>query len=179
MRLNYILDARKKMVRLAAFTLAVLMVVSVGCGQSAKQLPRDAKSLSFTVTDLNDQPVDMRQFLGKVVIVDFWDTWCGPCRREIPHFVDLYAQYKPQGLEIVGVAFARQGKAAVKQFTSDFKINYTSALVSDEAVRLFGAPSGIPTTYIIDQNGNVVEKVIGYRDKSYFEQRIKSLLKIS
>lgn len=167
--------------RAAVLILALLIAVSVGCGQGAKtkQFSGDAKKLSFTVTDLNGQPVDMRQFFGKVVIVDFWDTWCGPCQREIPHFVELYSQYKGKGLEIVGVAFARQGKAAVKQFTNDFKINYTSALISEEAIRLFGSPSGIPTTYIIDQTGNVVEKVVGYREKAFFEQKIKSLLKIS
>jgi thiol-disulfide isomerase/thioredoxin len=181
MRLHPIHRGSEKMIRVTGLILALLTTVSVGCGKTAKirQVPSDAKKLNFTVTDLNDRPVDMRQFFGKVVIVDFWDTWCGPCRMEIPHFVELYAQYQPKGLEIVGVAFARQGKGAVKQFTSDFKINYTSALVSEEAIRLFGSPSGIPTTYIIDQNGNVVEKVVGYRDKSFFEQRIRSLLKIS
>jgi thiol-disulfide isomerase/thioredoxin len=181
MQLFHILGRKRKMARAATLILTLLMAVSVSCGRSAKsrQVPSDAKKLSFTVTDLNDQPVDMRQFFGKVVIIDFWDTWCGPCRREIPHFVELYSQYKGKGLEVVGVALARQGKAAVKQFSTEFKINYTSALVSEEAIRLFGSPSGIPTTYIIDQNGEVVEKIVGYRDKAYFEQKIKSLLKIS
>lgn len=181
MRHYNIFGKGKKMTRIAALMLAVLMVASVGCGQNnkAKKIPADAKNLNFTVSDINDRSIDMRQHYGKVVIIDFWDTWCGPCRKEIPHFVELYSQYKGKGLEIVGVAFARQGKDAVKQFTGDFKINYTSALFNEEAQRIFGSPSGIPTTYIIDQNGEIVEKVVGYRDKAFFEQKIKSLLKIS
>lgn len=180
MRHYHIFGKGRKMTRIAALMLAVLMVASVGCGKNSKsKVPQDAKNLNFTMTDVNDRPVDMRQHLGKVVIIDFWDTWCGPCRKEIPHFVELYSQYKGKGLEIVGVAFARQGKDAVKQFGSDFKINYTSALFNEEAQRIFGSPSGIPTTFIIDQNGNIVEKAVGYRDKSFFETKIKSLLKIS
>lgn len=180
MRLQLTAGNGNKMTRIFAIAIALLMVVSVGCGQGGKaKATQDAKNLNFTVMDIDDKPVDMRQFLGKVVIIDFWDTWCGPCRKGIPHFVELYSQYKGKGLEIVGVAFARQGKPAVKQFTSEFKINYTSALVSEEAIKIFGSPSGIPTAFIIDQNGNIVEKVVGYRDKAFFEQKIKSLLKLS
>lgn len=181
MRHYHISGKGKKMTRIAALMLAVLMIASIGCGENSKskKLPQDAKSLNFSMTDIHDRTIDMRQFYGKVVIIDFWDTWCGPCRKEIPHFVELYSQYKGKGLEIVGVAFARQGKDAVKQFTNDYKINYTSALFNKEAQRIFGSPSGIPTTFIIDQNGNIVEKAVGYRDKVFFEQKIKSLLKLS
>jgi thiol-disulfide isomerase/thioredoxin len=168
--------------KIAALSLVILLTVSVGCWSSCASkppVPKDAKMLNFTVSDINDKPVDMRQHLGKVVIVDFWDTWCGPCRMEIPHFVELYSQYRGKGLEIVGVAFARQGKDAVKKFTADMGINYTSTLFNAETEKLFGAPSAIPTTYIIDQNGNVVDKLIGYKDKAFFEQKIKTLLKLS
>ncbi len=135
--------------------------------------------LNFALMDINDRPVDMRKHLGKVVIVDFWDTWCGPCRKEIPHFVELYSQYQGKGLEIVGVAFGRQGKDAVRKFGDDMGINYTSTLFNEEAQKIFGAPNSIPTTFIIDQNGEIVEKVVGYRDKAFFEGKIKSLLKLS
>jgi thiol-disulfide isomerase/thioredoxin len=166
--------------RLAALLAAALVLVSLGCGQKGKSatVNRDAKMLSFTLTDVQGRTIDMRQHLGKVVIIDFWDTWCGPCRREIPHFVELYSQYKGKGLEVVGVAFARQGPEAVRKFGDEFKINYTSTLFNDQAQKLYGSPSGIPTTYIIDRNGAVAERVIGYRDKAFFEQRIKALLKV-
>jgi len=163
-------------VKIATVLLALALTISLGCS-SAPKTPKNANMLNFSVSDINDRPIDMRNYLGKVVIVDIWDTWCGPCRMEIPHFVDLYSRYKGKGLEIVGLALARQGKDAVKQFTTQNGMNYTSAIYNDEAQKLFEPPAGIPTTYIIDQNGNVVEKIVGARDKEYFEQ--KTLLKIS
>ena len=166
------------MKRIAMVSLAILMVLAAGCASKPKT-PKNANSLNFAVMDVNDKPIDMRQHLGKVVIVDFWDTWCPPCRQEIPHFIELYSQYRGKGLEVVGVAFGRNGKEAVRQFTQDNGMNYTSTLFNEEAQKIFGAPQSIPTTYIIDQQGNVVEKVVGYRDKSYFEAKIKSLLKLS
>jgi len=169
----------RQMRRLAAVSLALVILFSVGCRKTSAPVSRDAKMLNFSLMDVNDRSIDMRENLGKVVILDFWDTWCGPCRREIPHFVELYDEYRGQGLEIVGVAFGRNGKDAVKKFTSDMGMNYTSALMNKEAVKLFGSPNSIPTTFIINQNGEIVEKVIGYRDKSYFENKIKSLLKLS
>lgn len=163
---------------IAILSLAILMAVFAGCSRTPK-VPTDAKSLAFAMLDVNDKPVDMRQHLGKVVIVDFWDTWCPPCRQEIPHFIELYSQYRGKGLEIVGVAFGRNGKEAVKQFTVDNGMNYTNTLYNEEAQKMFGALPSIPTTFIIDQQGNVVEKVVGYREKAFFEQKIKSLLKLS
>ncbi len=168
--------------RVSAVFMGILLLTAVSCGEGSKAktaIPADAKMLNFKIQDMNGQTVDMRQNFGKVVILDFWDTWCGPCRKEIPHFVELYSQYKGKGLEIVGVAFARQGAEAVKQFAQQNGINYTSTIFNQEAQSLFGSPPSIPTTYIIDQNGNISEKVVGYRDKAYWEQRVKTLLKLS
>lgn len=163
--------------RVIALSLAALMMISAGCKETKPKVSKDAKMLNFTLTDINNRKIDMRQHLGKVVIVDFWDTWCGPCRKGIPEFVELYNEYNPKGLEVVGVAFGRNGLDAVKQFSSDYKISYTSALFNEEAKSIYGSPPSIPTTYIIGRNGEVAEKVVGYRPKDYFEQKIRTLLK--
>jgi thiol-disulfide isomerase/thioredoxin len=168
--------------KIAALSLAVMLMVSVGCSNDAPKkaaIPADAKNLNFSMVDVNGNTVNMRENFGKVVIVDFWDTWCGPCRKGIPELVELYDTYKDRGLVIAGVAFARQGTPAVKKFTEDMKISYISGIFNPEAQALFGSPPSIPTTYIINQQGEIVEKVVGYHPKSYFEDKIKSLLKIS
>lgn len=165
--------------KFAALFLAVLMTVTLGCskdGPKVKAIPADAKMLNFTMSDINGQSINMREHFGKVVIVDFWDTWCGPCRKGIPEFVELYDAYKDKGLVIVGAAFARQGVPAVKQMSDQLKISYPSAIFNEETKALFGSPPSIPTTYIIGKNGEVAEKVVGYHAKSYFEEKIKTLL---
>jgi thiol-disulfide isomerase/thioredoxin len=168
------------MKKLAIISLGILLLFSVGCSKKTEvAVNTDAKNLNLTLMDVNDQELDLRQHLGKVVIIDFWDTWCGPCKKEIPHFVDLYDRYNSQGLEIVGVAFGRNGKAAVKSFGDQYKMNYSNTLFNDEAGALFGRPRSIPTTFIIDKKGEIAEKVVGYRDIKFFEDKVKELLAAS
>lgn len=131
---------------------------------------------NFTLMTLAGNPVELGDFKGKVLILDFWDTWCPPCKAEIPHFVDLYSQYNSQGLEILGVAFGRNGVSAVRDFISDYGINYQNALGNQEIVNGFGGFNSIPTTFVIDKQGHIYKKYTGYRDKSVFETDIKALL---
>jgi thiol-disulfide isomerase/thioredoxin len=170
----------ERMKKLAIISLGILLLFAVGCSKKAEvSSSADAGKLNLTLMDVHDQEHDLRQHLGKVVIIDFWDTWCGPCKREIPHFVELYDRYSNEGLEIVGVAFARSGKNAVKSFGEKYNINYANTLFNDEAGRIFGRPRSIPTTFIIDKKGQIAEKVVGYRDIAFFENKIKELLAAS
>lgn len=166
------------MKKLLFISLGTLLLFAVGCSKKV-ETPADAGKLNLTLVDVNDQQLDLRQHLGKVVIIDFWDTWCGPCKKEIPHFIDLYDRYNSQGLEIVGVAFGRNGKGAVKSFSEQYRINYPSTMFNEDAGRIFGRPRSIPTTYIIDKKGQIAETVVGYRDISFFENKIKQLLAAS
>jgi thiol-disulfide isomerase/thioredoxin len=120
-------------------------------------------------------------FRGKVVLLDFWATWCGPCRMEIPSFVELQKKYGDQGLEIVGVSLdpiTPNGKAsAVAPFMKQYGINYTILMVNDPAAMAgYTVDRGIPTTYVIDRDGRVVNKHIGYKPREVFEREIQALL---
>ncbi|MBN2411961.1 TlpA family protein disulfide reductase [candidate division KSB1 bacterium] len=164
----------------------VSMALFTSCNQENKSTenPEMNKSTNanaqsaynFELVTLEGQKITLDDFKGKVLLLDFWDTWCPPCKAEIPHFVDLYTIYNEKGLEILGVAFGREGKDAVNNFIRDYNINYINALANQNIVYGFGGISGIPTTFLIDKNGKIYKKYVGYNDKSVFENDIKALL---
>jgi len=134
------------------------------------------------VTDSVQDSLDA--FRGKVVILDFWATWCGPCRMEIPGFITLQNKYREQGLEVVGISIDPiaprgnpAGAPAVAPFMKDNGINYTILMVNNPAaLRGYDVSKGIPTTYVIDRDGKVVRTYVGARPMSVFETDINSLL---
>lgn len=133
---------------------------------------------NFTTQKLDGSELKLADYKGKVVIVDMWDTWCPPCRKGIPEFVELHNEYKEQGLVIVGLAFGRDGKPAVDQFVATNGVSYVNGMINQDVVNKLGQPRGIPTTFVIDQNGNIYKKYTGYNAKSVFEADIKTLLNI-
>ncbi len=130
----------------------------------------------FTLSDIYGEKRSLSDFKGKVIILDFWATWCPPCRAEIPHFIELYKEYRDQGLEIIGVALDWNAQRVVAPFVQERGINYTVLLGKKDVTDLYGGIMSIPTTFIIDRNGGIRKRYIGYKDKEIFEKEIKKLL---
>ncbi len=129
----------------------------------------------FTVSTINGRTISLSALKGKVVIVNFWATWCGPCVYEMPGLVRLYDKYKEQGLEVIGLSVDRT-RSGVAGFVSRKGIDYPIAFADRSLVMKYGGIQAIPTTFFIDKKGDVVGYVVGARDESFFEGVIKKLL---
>jgi peroxiredoxin len=138
--------------------------------------PKSKPAPSFTLQDLNGNTVSLSDFKGKVIILDFWATWCPPCVKEVPHFVELYEQYKDREFVIVGISVDREGVGVVKSFVQKYKVNYPILMTDGRVEKAYGDITSIPTTFVIDSEGNIRRSYIGYRDKEVFEKDITALL---
>jgi thiol-disulfide isomerase/thioredoxin len=131
---------------------------------------------AWKLKGVDGKPVKSSDFAGKVVILDFWATWCGPCRMEIPGFIELQKQYADKGLVVIGVSLDQDGASVVKSFVEKTGINYPVVLGDEKIVSAFGGVEGIPTTFVIDRGGKIIRKHVGYTAKAEFEAEIKPLL---
>ena len=129
---------------------------------------------AFTLTDLNGKPVSLADFRGKVVVLDFWATWCPPCKKEIPDFISLQQEYGSRGVQIVGIALDEPDKVAA--FAKQNGMNYPVLLGTESISAKYGGIDGIPTTFVIDKKGKIVSRFEGFRPRSVFETEIKKLL---
>ncbi len=148
---------------------AVLLTALVGLAGSCAAQTADAQAPDFTVVDLNGQTITSAQYKGKVLFLNFWATWCPPCRAEIPDFVDVTTTHKAKGLEILGISLDTKDKSVVQAFVEQYKINYpvvletkvqTGKLLDD-----FQPGQFIPTTFVIDKKGRIRDKVVRAMDK--------------
>ncbi len=141
--------------------------------------PADAKkaNLDFTVKDLDGKKVNLSSFKGKVILLDFWATWCPPCKAEIPGFVELQQTYGEQGLQVVGVS-VDDPIEKLRPFADEFRMNYPVivGLGEDDLQDAYGPMWGIPTTFLIARDGRICRKHSGLVGKERYERDIKSLL---
>lgn len=131
----------------------------------------------FALKDSTGRTVHLSDYKGKVVLLDFWATWCGPCKIEIPWFIEFEQQLKDRGFSVLGVSMDEDGWSAVKPYIEDLKVNYRILLGNDEVGELYGGVQSLPTTFLIDRQGKIASVHIGLdRGKEDFRNDIVQLL---
>jgi thiol-disulfide isomerase/thioredoxin len=129
----------------------------------------------FLLTDLAGKALSLPLFRGKVVLLNFWATWCGPCRSEIPGLIELQEKYGDR-LQVVGLSTDEGAPDAVKRYVDKAHINYPVAMATPEIAQKYGGILALPTSFLLDTQGRVVQKHIGLWDQAYFELEIRALL---
>jgi cytochrome c biogenesis protein CcmG/thiol:disulfide interchange protein DsbE len=134
-------------------------------------------NLDFTVKDMHGADVRLADFKGKVILLNFWATWCGPCKVEIPAFIELYDRYKKDGFVVLGVS-GDDDAETLRAFASEWKMNYPVLVGRDheDLLDAFGPLWGYPTTFIIGRDGAICGKHMGPATKEQFAREIKALL---
>ena len=165
--------------RAVAAVGAALAVFLGGCGGGGGAPPPPTEVTSvpdFELKDLQGKVFRLSDAKGTVRLVDFWATWCAPCREEIPMFKDLHATYGPKGFTLVGIAMDDEGVDKVKPFVDELKIPYLTLIGNDDAAKAFGGIVGFPSAFLVDREGRVVDSWVGAVPRAVLEKRIQALL---
>lgn len=176
------------LIRLSAAVGTALLVgcfVS-GCSRQASEGSGSAQALqpttqrkaapNFALKDADGKMVHLADYKGKVVLLDFWATWCGPCRIEIPWFTDIERKEKDKGFAVVGVSMDDEGWKVIKPFVSEMKINYRVLLGDDDVAHAYGGLDALPTTFLIDREGKIASVHVGLTSRKDFEDGVEKLL---
>ena len=176
---------------LKASLVVALLALASGCARSTSEVPSTdngakgtpAPAVSFE--NLDGQTVNLSQYRGKVVLVNFWATWCEPCRSEIPELIEYQKKYADKGFTVLGVAMDQEGKSVVAPFVEKqqfdvngqkMTMNYPIVLGNEKIATQFGGIIGMPTTFVISKDGKVVKRVIGVIDPQGMNQFIQQQL---
>jgi peroxiredoxin len=151
---------------LFVFVACVLLIVFLrqergSIIKTAKMIQPGFKVPSFTLPDINGKEVSLSDQRGKVVLVNVWATWCPPCRREMPSMQRLYEKFKGKNFEILAVSIDSEGREAVEPFMRKMNLTFPALLDPGETIRSLYGITGVPESFIIDQQGILVEKIIG------------------
>jgi thiol-disulfide isomerase/thioredoxin len=134
------------------------------------------KAPTLALKDLSGKIVRLEDFKGKVVLLNFWATWCAPCRAEIPELVKWQTEYQNQGLQIIGITYPPTNRTETRNFVRQNKINYPILLGSKKTKELFDSTETMPYSVVIDKNGNVTARIEGIIYADEFDEKIKPLL---
>lgn len=174
--------------RPAALVVPALVLALTACGGGesrptapaqvppAGATPASRMAPDFELADVEGKTVRLADSKGTVRLVDFWTTWCAPCREEIPMFKDLHAAYGPKGFTIVGIAMDDEGVSKVKPFIEENKIPYLTLIGTEQVATSFGGVVGFPTKFLVDREGRIVQSWVGPVPRSVLEKKIQELL---
>jgi cytochrome c biogenesis protein CcmG/thiol:disulfide interchange protein DsbE len=164
----------------SCFVAIALLVAGCGSEQESKAAPKETKAArpapAFTLQDADGRNVSLADYRGKVVLLNFWATWCGPCKIEIPWFVEFEQKFKDRGFSVLGVSMDDEGWEVVKPYLTKTKVNYRILLGNDKIASDYGGVDSLPTTFIIDKAGQITSTHVGLVSKSEYENEIVRLL---
>ncbi len=163
-----------KWVNIIAGIILVIFGIIILCGNVHAQQPTYEKAIDFRLDDINGNAVRLSDYSGKVIILNFFATWCPPCRVEIPDFNEISAEYENE-VEIIAINIGRESISKVKDFAKRYNLRFIIAMDDGEVSRLYGPIRAIPVTFIIDKNFGIARKYIGSRSKEVFVRDIKEL----
>ena len=170
------------LIALLVASLLLLFIPSTACAQDRQPTIRFVRNPDpapdFKLAGLDGKPVTLAESHGKVILLNFWATWCGPCRAEIPDLVGLQNKYKDR-LQILGLVVDDDDGDAIKGFVEEFGINYPVAIATDQIRLQYGGIAALPTSFVLDAEGRIVQKHEGLRDPILYETEIRALLGLS
>ena len=162
-----------------AFVVALMLYVGYHKARRSgptSRLTQSSPAPDFSLESLDGKTTRLSDFRGKAVLLNFWATWCGPCKIEMPWFVDFQKQYGSQGLQIVGVAMDDASKEDIGKFAKDMGVNYPILIGKESVGDQYGGIPGLPESFLIARDGKIVDKIIGLRGKAEIEDAIKEAL---
>jgi thiol-disulfide isomerase/thioredoxin len=157
-------------------TLALLLVSCSGGGGAPAKVSLATTAPDFELKDVEGKVFHLSDAKGTVRLVDFWATWCAPCREEIPMFKDLHATYGAKGFTLVGIAMDDEGVDKVKPYVDELKIPYLTLIGNEDVAKAFGGIVGFPSKFLVDRNGRIVDSWVGAVPRAVLEKKIQSIL---
>jgi thiol-disulfide isomerase/thioredoxin len=153
------------------------LIVASGAGHAECTADTELANLEFTLKDMHGNDVDLSGHAGNVILLDFWATWCAPCRIEIPGFIEMVDEYGPRGFTVLGISIDDPPEA-LQLYAEELGMNYPVLIGDgrDDVKEAFGPLIGFPTSFIIDRDGTICHKHTGFAPKSQFMEEIEALL---